>query len=448
MRTIPCILLALLFSATLASAQQKSIVAGPMTGSVELRDAIVWVEVAPSVRQLAVRYWPKGQPGKARTQAYDGILGKTFNPAKLQLAHLDPATVYEYEVIVDKVAARKSSFQTKTLWQYRMPAPDFTFLTGSCAYFNEDGFDRPGKPYGKDSSIFLAMAKEKADFMLWLGDNWYTREVDYHSAPGLAYRAHRDRSLAVLQPFLQAMPHYAIWDDHDFGPNDASKAYIFRDESRQVFRDYWPNPTFGQDGKGIYTQFSFSDVDFFLLDGRYFSSGSRMPDSIGGQPNPEKKMYGDAQMEWLRNALLQSNARFKVIATGSQALNVHSRWDSFHHFPVEYHAFMDWLNTVDIPGIVFLTGDRHHSEVIRLERPGNYPLYDITNSPLTSGEAAPSGAEVTSPIRVPGTLVVTQNYSRIKVLGPQNDRRMQVEFVDRNGQILGKFEVAAKALKK
>lgn len=109
---------------------------------------------------------------------------------------------------------------------------------------------------------------------------------------------------------------------------------------------------------------------------------------------------------------------------------------------------MDWLNEVNIPGIVFLTGDRHHSEVVKMDRPGNYPLYDITNSPLTSGEAAPSGIEVNSPIRVAGTLVVTQNYSRIKVLGPQDDRRMQVEFVDRNGQVLGKFEVAAKGLKK
>lgn len=448
MRLIPCLTLAILLSCTLVSAQNKSLVAGPMTGSVELRDVIVWAEVAANVKKVSVRYWPQQQPGKALSQSWTGPLGKTYNPVKIQLRNLVPGTAYAYELLVDDKSLKKSAFQTKTLWQHRMPAPDFTFLTGSCAYFNEEGFDRPGKPYGKDSSIFLTMAKEKADFMLWLGDNWYTREVDYHSAPGLAYRAHRDRSLPVLQPFLSAMPHYAIWDDHDFGPNDASKAYIFRDESREIFKDYWPNPTFGQDGKGIYTQFSFSDVDFFLLDGRYFSSGSRMPDSTDGQPNPEKKMYGDAQMEWLRNALLQSNARFKVIATGSQALNVYSRWDSFHHFPVEYHAFMNWLEEVNVPGIVFLTGDRHHSEVIRFNRPGNYPLYDITNSPLTSGEAAPSGDEVNSPIRVPGTLVVTQNYSRIKVFGPKEDRKMAVEFVDGKGQVLGKFEVRANDLKK
>ncbi len=448
MRTIPCIILAILLSFSATTAQKNELVSGPMTGAVELRDAIIWAAVLPSVKQAAIRYWPEGKPGSAKTVVYGGKLGELYNPLKINLVNLDPGTVYHYEVLLNKVSVKKSSFKTKTLWQYRMPAPDFTFLTGSCAYFNEEGFDRPGKPYGKDSSIFLTMAQEKADFMLWLGDNWYTREVDYSSAPGLLYRAHRDRSLPVLQPFLSAMPHYAIWDDHDFGPNDASKAYIFREDSRRVFRDYWPNPTFGQEGKGIYTQFSFSDVDFFLLDGRYFSSGSRMPDSIGGKPNAEKKMYGDEQMEWLRNALLQSNARFKVIATGSQALNIYSRWDSFHHFPVEYHSFMDWLNEVNISGIVFLTGDRHHSEVIRLDRKGNYPLYDITNSPLTSGEAAPSGAEVNSPIRIPGTLVVTQNYSRIKVLGPPNDRKMQVEFVDRGGQVLGKFEVAAKDLKK
>ncbi len=32
-----------------------------------------------------------------------------------------------------------------------------------------------------------------------------------------------------------------------------------------------------------------------------------------------------------------------------------------------------------------LSGDRHHSEVIKMERPGTYPLYDITVSPLDIG---------------------------------------------------------------
>jgi alkaline phosphatase D len=432
-----------------ATAQQKTLVAGPMAGSVELRDVIIWLEAAPSVKQAAIRYYEKGKPAAARTERFTGELGKRYNPVKIQLVNLDPGTAYEYEVLLDGKAVKRSAFATKTLWQNRRPAPDFTFLTGSCAYFNEPAYDRPGKPYGNDSSIFETMAAMPADFMMWLGDNWYTRDADYHSVPGLQYRAHRDRSLPVLQRFLQAMPHYAVWDDHDYGPNNSNKSYIFREQSREVFSQYWPNPSFGEESKGIYTRYSFSDVDFFLLDGRYWSSAGELPDSVNGQPNPAKKMYGDQQMEWLKNALLTSNASFKIIVTGSQALNPISIYDSFHHFPVEYHDFMNFLEQNHIPGILFLTGDRHHSEVVKLPRKNNYPLYDITSSPLTSGVGGVLlGNEKDNPYRVPGTLVVTQNFAQISVSGPKGGRVLKLEFMDKGKQVLGRFEVNQQELRK
>lgn len=433
-----------------ASAQSKKLIAGPMAGAVELRDAIIWLEVGQEVKTVALRYHKTGQPAISYTETYQGELGRRYNPIKIQLTDLEPGTAYQYSVLLNgqQVQQCPLRFTTKPLWQYRGPAPDFSFLTGSCAYFNEPAYDRPGPPYGHDSSIFQTMAHVPADFMVWLGDNWYTREVDYNSVPGLQYRAHRDRSLPILQPFLQAMPHYATWDDHDFGPNNANGSYIFKAASRDVFARYWPNPSFGEKGEGVYTRFGYSDVDFFMLDGRYWSSAGEMPDSLNGQPNPEKKMYGDRQMEWLRNALLQSNATFKIIVTGSQALNPISIFDSFHHFPVEYHPFMAFLRTNNIPGVLFLTGDRHHSEVIRLPREGTYPLYDITSSPLTSGVGGVlKGNEKDNPYRVPGTLVVTQNFSKVTITGPKGQRRLKVVFMDKNKQELAAFEIGQDELR-
>ena len=68
-------------------------------------------------------------------------------------------------------------------------APEFSFLAGACSYFNEPIYDRPGKPYGSDSSIFETMAKEKAAFMLWLGmpgtqEKWIiTANGDFGTGP-------------------------------------------------------------------------------------------------------------------------------------------------------------------------------------------------------------------------------------------------------------------------
>jgi alkaline phosphatase D len=201
---------------------------------------------------------------------------------------------YYYNPLIDgkKISLPfETKFTTKDLWQWRKPAPDFSFLTGSCAYFNEPQYDRPGKPYGGDSSIFETMANTKSDFHIWLGDNWYTREVDYSSAWGLNYRASHDRATPVLQKFMASMPHYAIWDDHDYGPNDAGANYLLKEKTREVFNKYWLNSTAGEDNKGIYSQFSYADVDFFLTDDRYFRSDPNLPDSINGLPNTEKKIF-------------------------------------------------------------------------------------------------------------------------------------------------------------
>ena len=169
----------------------NGLLSGPWAGNVELRNATIWAEVSPEVKSVAVKFYPEKEPGKSKTVVYKGELGNEFNPVKIELNGLEFNTVYAYTLIVNgKTAATtfKTSFITKDLWQYRKPAPDFSFLAGSCAYFNEPVYDRPGKPYGGDSSIFETMAKTEANFHIWMGDSWYTREVDYSTTWGLNYR--------------------------------------------------------------------------------------------------------------------------------------------------------------------------------------------------------------------------------------------------------------------
>jgi alkaline phosphatase D len=208
------------------SPKSAAIVSGPMLGQVELRTASVWIQVSADISSVNLIYWKKGHPETSWQKSYEGILGKEFNPIRIDIGGLDINTQYEYQFSLNQVrSAAAGSFHTKDLWQWRKPAPDFSFLTGSCAYFNEPVYDRPGKPYGGDSIIFESMAKDTAAFALWLGDNWYTREVDLLSPWGLWYRASRDRAQPVLQNLLKNMPQYAIWDDHDYGPDNSGNIY-------------------------------------------------------------------------------------------------------------------------------------------------------------------------------------------------------------------------------
>jgi alkaline phosphatase D len=447
--------LTVLFSAYFLTAfpqvQTKGLLkSGPMLTQVELRTARIWIETAPSVSEAAIEYWEKLDSLQQKIRKNFPISSQhtDFRPLQIELGGLKINTTYQYNILIGNHIAATGYFTTKQLWQWRQSPPDFSFLAGSCAYTNEPIYDRPGKPYGNDTSIFSAMSNEKnAAFMLWLGDNWYTREADYYSEWGLWYRASHDRSVSELQNFLKAMPHYAIWDDHDYGPNDADKSYILKEASRTVFMNYWGNPSYGQNNQGIYSKFTYSDCDFFLMDDRWFRSADAMQKEINGLPNTDKRMWGDQQMEWLKNALLNSKATFKFIVTGSQTLNVASSYDCLQSYPVEFTELMNFLTTEKVNGVLFLTGDRHHSEVIKYERSTTYPLYDITSSPLTSGVGKVSGKELNNPAREANTLVEAQNYARLSVTGPPKNRTLKIEFVGIKGEVVATWSIQENKLR-
>jgi alkaline phosphatase D len=444
-----------------AIAQKNAdIISGPMLGHIELRTAQLWVEAKPGT-PIEVYYWKKDSPNDYKIARPFGSNNVWFEPLKFYLTDLTPATVYYYAFATYGRGNKRPSkadgqFTTTELWQWRKAAPDFSFLAGSCAFFNDPIYDRPGnKPYGGDSSIFETMATEQANFMLWLGDNWYTREVDYGSEWGLYYRASKTRAMPIMSKFFKAMPHYAIWDDHDFGPNDYDKSYIHANTSREVFNNYWSNPSSGENEKGIYTMFKYSDCDFYLLDDRTWRSNDAMPDSVNGKPNPNKRMLGEQQMEWLKNQLLannrrgksrpEQNATFKIICLGSQVLNPVSTYDKFKNFTAEYYELMQFIKDNKINGVVFFSGDRHHTEIIKVDQNGAYPLYDVTISPLTSGSHYFGGPEKNNPYRVLGVDNV-QNYGRCKVTGADGDRKLTIEVVGIKGDKLGEYTINQKEL--
>ena len=117
------------------------------------------------------------------------------------------------------------------------------------------------------------------------------------------------------------------------------------------------------------------------------------------------------------------------------------------HYSYKYNELMNFLNDQKINGVIFLTGDRHHSEIIKLERPSLYPLYDITVSPYTSGIGKAGGAEANNPYREKNTLIEAQNYARISFSGKRNEREMKVEFLGLKGEKLAEWSINESQLK-
>ncbi len=411
---------------------QAELHAGPMQGYPAMRSAVIWLQT-DRTEPVQLAWWPEHHKELRKLTAPILTDGQHQYTALVTVGNLEPETNYRYQIVLDgktDTSIEPLTFKTAPLWEWREPAPDFKVLTGSCAYINQAKFDRPGTPYGGGYEIYSAMAAQHADLMVWLGDNLYYREADYSSPSGMAARYWHDRALPELQGFLRNTPQVAIWDDHDYGYNDSGNSFIFKGASLELFKNYWANPGYGLPGtSGIFTKVTLNDADFFMLDDRWWR------DANAAQDRPGKHMFGKIQMDWLKNALLESTAHFKIIAAGGQMLNNGDAYEGWNHFAYEQTDFLAWLKNNNIKGVIFLTGDRHISELLRLNRPRTYPLYEFTCSPLNSG---PAKGSKYNPQRIEGTLVEQRNFCSMSFTGQGKARELNLNVYDSQGRELWK----------
>ena len=118
----------------------------------------------------------------------------------------------------------------------------------------------------------------------------------------------------------------------------------------------------------------------------------------------------------------------------------------WQHFKEERQGFLDWLAMNHIDGVIFLSGDRHRTELLKIDRPGAYPLHVLTCSPLTS-QPRKAGEESRHPQRVEGTLAEQRNFCTLDFTGEENDRRLMLRSFGSSGRKLREVKVAADSLK-
>jgi alkaline phosphatase D len=419
-----------------------ALVSGPMLGYRAHREVFLWVETKDASK-VTLAYWRAGQPETTRTMEQ---AAPSPTPAGGQILHfrpglLEPGAAYEYRLAIDGVAQtlpHPATFQTQPLWEWRAPAPDFKFITGSCAYINDPAYDRPGTPYGRTVRTFELMGESDAEFVVWLGDNWYYREADFDSISGLWYRAQHDRAAPELSRLFATKHHYATWDDHDYGPNDSNSSYEYKDEALKIFQAYWGNHSYGErDNPGVYTKFYWSDAAFFLMDNHYHRDAATLNQDL----HPEKRQWGRRQLEWLKQSLIAAKElrhfKFLFIATGNQMLQVRQSEESHQEYRREREELLQFIREQEITGVIFLTGDVHHSGLYRRQLAKGGPwVYEVTSSPLSSGSwKVEESYKATDPYLVKDTLVGDQNFVTVEVRGPKDAREAVFTCIDKQGAV-------------
>jgi len=413
---------------TVIFAQSNELLSGPMLGYNTMREVGIWVQ-AEEESEVNIKYWNSSDRSKVKNTKPINTLMEKANTATISIGYLEPGTTYTYQIYVNgKVAkaGKEYMFTTQKLWHYREDPPKFSFVAGSCMYTNEVAYDRPGKGYGQGADIFKEIQKENADFMLWLGDNIYLREADFNSRSGIYHRYTHTRQVPQIQELMHTMHHYAIWDDHDYGPNDSDWTYHNKDITKEAFQDFWANPNYSVGGTaGITGTFWWNDCQYFLLDNRW----DRTPQAKDG------KIIGDQQMKWLIDALRTSRANFKFVAIGGQVVSDFAKYENHAMYADERAYLLEQIDKYNIKNVVFLNGDRHSSELSRYVTKGGQVIYDVTSSPLSSKSY---GSKEANSFRI-GNRISESNYAVIEVEGKFRGRRATVIYKDAKGEEIARY---------
>lgn len=232
------------------------------------------------------------------------------------------------------------------------------------------------------------------DLFLFLGDNIYADTTDM-----AVMRAKYDALKAsdFFQTLRRRVPILATWDDHDMGANDAGAEYPKVRESKEEFLRWLDEPANSprRQRDGVYDAHMFGPpgrrVQIILLDTRSFRGPLRRAAKsdeplLGGpyrpNPDPHSTMLGEAQWRWLREQLTQP-AELRLIASSIQFVSEFSGGEAWANLPLEKQRMLDLLRETRAAGVLFVSGDRHWSELSRMDGPSGYPLYDLTSSALT-----------------------------------------------------------------
>lgn len=315
-------------------------------------------------------------------------------------------------------------------------APDFELTRlafGSCC--------KQGQP----APVLSLIASRRPDLYLWLGDNVYADTIDMDKMRE-AYATLRNKP--EYRKLMLATPVIGVWDDHDYGANDAGVNYPKKKESRAIALDWFDIPANAErrQNPGIYGAHELGPqekrVQVILLDLRTWrtaqkSRKDKIYPNMGryvADSSDEASMLGEEQWSWLE-AQLRKPARLRLIGMSTQFAASDNGFETWANYPKEQQRFLDLIRKTRAEGVLFLSGDTHYAELDLMEEEGLYPLYDLTASAInqTWDPPGPSTNRIFPAYPHP-------NYGWVEVEWGKADPEVQLKIFDANDATQIEFE--------
>jgi alkaline phosphatase D len=244
--------------------------------------------------------------------------------------------------------------------------------------------------------IWSAVSTFKPDVLLMLGDNVYGDTDDMTVLRQKYELLAADRGFGMIR---NTVPIVAVWDDHDYGANDAGHEYPKRHESQEVFLDFFkiPEDAIVRKRQGIYRAMVVGPigrrVQFICLDTRFHRTPLKpLPkaERVKGEgpyvPTDDLNatVLGSQQWDWLAT-MLQRPAEIRIILSSIQVASTEHGWEHWGQFPAERARLLATIRDSEATGVIVVSGDRHSAEISRIPAGDDalrYPLYDLTASSL------------------------------------------------------------------
>ncbi len=301
--------------------------------------------------------------------------------------------------------------------------------------------------------MWTQIASENPDLTLFIGDNVYG-DV-YTNDPALPELKAAYMRLAMSEPFKELRlkaPMLTVWDDHDYGMNDAGGDYQYKKQSEELFEFVWAlsadDPRRERDG--VYGSWILGEnegerLQIIMLDTRYFRSPLKETDEKGAKgkerylpdADPNKTMLGDAQWAWLADEL-KKPADVRLIVSSIQVIAEGHGWEAWKTLPAEREKLYRTIDEADAKGVVLLSGDRHSAALYRRDGVIDYPLFEATSSSVNlpaSKWRAESGETYVEPgpHRL-GDMIYDANYGVVDIDWAKN--ALTFEIRDEDGDVV------------
>lgn len=225
------------------------------------------------------------------------------------------------------------------------------------------------------SLIWGAISDKDPDLVLLLGDQIYQQKQHLGNEKEILDLYGKLLRAPGFDKLLATGKVFAIWDDHDFGPNDSDSGHPGRAASFSAFQKIWRPPAGPDDlRKGIAYELLRRGVDILMTDNRTY----RWNPGKGGTPT----MFGPKQLDWMRVRLRDTKARVMIVASGGQLFSSKSRVDTLNGYAADREILLSAIEQSPV-GVIVLSGDRHYAEILEAKL-GKRTVLEATSSPLSA----------------------------------------------------------------